>query len=165
MRNPVQRQFVELRKARKIGILYNASNTEDLPAIIEWTKKYKTGNRQISFLGYVDKKKTEGIEKFTSDIHFMNKSDLNWLNIPTKTEAKRFILEDFDLLINMYKKEILPLQYIGALSNAKFRVGIKLDNNLYCNDFLIDLQSGNSLEDFLRELEHYLIQNKVVSDE
>ncbi|TSA49937.1 MAG: hypothetical protein D4R43_03060 [Sphingobacteriales bacterium] len=67
-----------------------------------------------------------------------------------------FIDRKFDILINVSIKENLPLEYIAALSQASYRVGLYDPNKLYCNDLMIDLKGNKTLQKYIDQVKHYL---------
>ncbi len=53
----------------------------------------------------------------------ITKKDLNWLGLPKSGIIDSFIQTDFDLLFNVALEQNLVLDYVTALSRAKFKIG------------------------------------------
>lgn len=53
----------------------------------------------------------------------VTKKDLNWMGLPKSGITENFIQTDFDLLFNVALQQNLVLDYITALSQAKFKIG------------------------------------------
>ncbi len=54
-------------------------------------------------------------------------SDLNWWGIPKPEKVRDFIETDFDLLLCIARESNFYLEYILALSKAKFKIGSSLN--------------------------------------
>ena len=85
-----------------------------------------------------------------------NKKNLNWRLAPVGHTVESFIQRKFDILINLSVKEILPLEYISALSQANFRVGPYEKNKTYCYDLMIDTGEEKDLKNLIEQVKHYL---------
>ena len=158
-----EREFLGLDQAKSIAILYNAFNAEAVENAIEFGKVLGK-NKSIYLLGFINKKNNESIRDLYPDLGFISKKDLSWYRVPKRLSSSRFIKGEYDILINYYLIDSLSLQYISALSNAKFRIGHYRDQNLYCNDFLIDLGETQSLEELQKLILHF-IKNKKTQNE
>jgi len=62
---------------------------------------------------------------------------------------------EFDMVISLTIEDCLPLDYLVAKSNAKFKVG-KLTQKTYKYDFMIDIAKNNSIKYLIENIVHYL---------
>ncbi len=76
--------------------------------------------------------------------------------IPDSLEIKNFVSESFDILINLNEGNCFPLNYITAMSKAKFRIGRYSKKNLSNFDMLIEAGNSTSLSNFIKEVDKYL---------
>ena len=85
---------------------------------------------------------------------------MSWTATFGKQEVNNFITTDFDLLINYYDTEKVPLLLISHQSKAKFKVGFSsVDKRI--NHFMISTNAENHII-FIEELFKYLkILNKI----
>ena len=127
--------------------------------MVRFGDKVAQQNKSVHLLGLLPNKKLESLKEIYPDQRFISQSELSWYRVPKKLASSRFIKNEFDILINMYLKESLPLQYISSLSKAKFRIGHYRKKNLYCNDFLIDLNGSKELDVLIELVEHFISKN------
>ena len=146
----ILRTTTNLKQAKKIGILFNPSNEQDVKIINKYADELKANDKKVKLLGYRHSK-----SNFQSTLSFITEKDLNWLLEPKGMAVIHFISQPFDILINAYIKQCLPLEYIAALSKAKLRVGNYFHDKTYCFDLMIDT-NNKDLNYFLTQTNHYL---------
>jgi hypothetical protein len=143
---------VSLADAKRIGILFNATNGEDRYAIDKFTERLKSFDNKILVLGFID-------SNYTHDIHnhlVFTRKNLNWFLEPSGDQVQRFIEEPLDILINAYFEECLPLEYISTHSAARCRVGVYHEKKTHCYDLMINLNHRTELGFYLDQISHYL---------
>lgn len=150
------RDFKSFDDAQLIGIIFNATNEQNIETVRAYAKQLKQWNKDVHVLAFIDKSKVEELANKYPEIIFISKNEVNWYLKPKKFSTSRFIKNNYDILLNLYIDECIPLQYVSAFSDAKFRVGCFQKNNLYCNDFLIDLKEDNNLPTLLDQIDNYL---------
>ena len=99
-------------------------------------------------------------EKTDSAENYFFESDFGWNGVLKSNSLKKFVKNDYDLLINYVKQENLYVNTITLLSNSKFKVGrARIDNRLF--DLIIDCNLDD-LKTFNLEIKKYLeILNKL----
>ncbi|MFN4082842.1 MAG: DUF6913 domain-containing protein [Bacteroidia bacterium] len=152
-------KYIKLPKfssVQTIGILYNATDENNEKVIQQIANDYKNQGKKVYLMGFIDYKKPFK----QKHIHLFNEyfwhEHLNFFNIPVFNKLGRFVTEPFDLLINLYNEDILPLQAIAAKSNANFKIGLKTDLALKYNDTIIDCGKNFSMIDASNQIVHYL---------
>ena len=148
---PIKRSSVFLENAKTVGILFDATLLEERSVALAFIERLKKEGKKVKLLGFFNEKLKSTDFAFT---HF-DKNQLDWIYRPKNEDAKSFANQSFDLMINLSKKTILPLDYIAALSKAKFRVG-PFTENIFCYDLMIDHNEEKGLTAFLKEVLHYL---------
>lgn len=152
-----EHRFLNLKDAKRIGILFDGSEEGLLKEIDYFIKSFEKNNKNITALGYWDKKeiKDNPIRKFGYD--YFTRSDVNWFLIPNHTIVKEFIYSDFDILINVNTENSFPLQYVAAMSKATMRVGKYFADSSHYYDLMIYQKSPtNNLKNYFEQVNHYL---------
>ena len=149
--HPVKRSSVVLENAGSVGLLFDATSLDERNIVLGFADQLKKKGKQVKLLGYFDTKLKSSDFAFK---HF-DKKRLDWALRPKREVMEDFSSQPFDLLINLSKKAIAPLDYIAAHSKAKFRVGPFIENT-FCYDLMIEHDEEKGLEPFLEQVLHYL---------
>jgi hypothetical protein len=150
--NNVQRKIQRFADVRDIGILFNATNTDDALPVTQFAESLRPMRKRVTMLGYYDYKKPA--INFT--FPYFNKKDVNWLLMPRGTLVSEFLDKPFDVLINFCTQENLPMEYIVALSKAKFRVGFYNPKKVHAYDFMIDMKEKTDVRSLVENVSRYL---------
>jgi hypothetical protein len=151
-----RRQVVSFDAARKIGMLYDATLESDYESVKNYVKAIRAEHKEVVALGYVDGKGLSRNQFAQLGLDFFTKKDLGWNMIPHSLEVKNFINEPFDILINLNEGNCFPLNYITAMSKARFRIGRYNKNLVHNFDMMIDAGNSTSLTNFIKEADKYL---------
>lgn len=146
-RNPTS-----LQNAQKIGILFQADNIKQNETLVHFADHLKNHNKEVQLLGYVPKRVIEHSYPFP----FISDKDSNWYGKPGGGTVGYFERSPFDLMVNFCTDECLPLEYITAVSDAKFRVGFNkaIENANY--DLILLSKEKNNISKLIQNLEKYL---------
>ncbi len=68
-------------------------------------------------------------------------SDLNWWGIPKAEKVNEFLEMDFDLLLNIAMEMNFAVEYVTALSRAKFKIGCSENDK---NHFDLNIKIGEN---------------------
>jgi len=159
-RMKLERQAVGFNEAKKIGLLYDATDLKDYEAVKQFVKDIRAQQKEVMALGFVDKKELSQNQFAQLGLEFFSKKNLNWKMIPSHKAVTNFINEKFDIVINLGKNEIFPLRYIAALSKARFRVGRFDKQFTFCYDLMIQTENDSDIRHFIHQAENYLKQIK-----
>jgi hypothetical protein len=158
----------KLSEAKKIGILYNATEYVSFEIVRDLVKKLTTNTVTFSVLGYVDSKKLIDNYLYRKGFDFFCKNDLNWYYKPVSPQTDQFINEPFDILINLSLDYQFPIHYISSASKATFKTGkySETDTSL---DFMIDIEKEKETmkslnRDIIREKKSIPENNPVAAD-
>ncbi len=141
---------------KTVGIVFDETYFYEREALVQELIQNGIEESNIKVLVYKDKvKKNEAF-----DYPVFSHKDLSWHATFDKKEVNDFIKEPFDLLINYYDTEKVPLLLVSHLSKAGFKVGFtSIDKRL--NHFMINTNAEN-YKVFMDELFKYLkILNKL----
>ncbi len=119
-RNPV---FPNINTVKTVGVIWQPTQKE----AFQYLKSYFTREQAI-FRGYCV------FEEITSpyqDSNTLTVKDLDFWGLPKKDKVDDFINIRFEILFNIAFEDNLILDYITALSKAKFKVGSSPKTNNY----------------------------------
>lgn len=149
-----ERQITSIADAKDVGILLDASDTDRTALVTQLALSLRTQYRKVHMLGFYNYPTSALNLSFP---HFNNK-ELNWYLEPQGHLVDEFIERKFDVLINAYCGNVLPLEYISAMSNARYRIGIYNPDKTYLSDVLIDTNNREDLKSFVEQVKHYIYQ-------
>lgn len=150
------RNFVSFKDVHHIGIVYNAEKKEDETLVSNYANQLRQEGKKVFMMGFVDTKQLHHSKKFILYSEFFWKEKLNGFNLPVKEKIGRFLETDFDLLLNLYFEPSLPMQAIAAYSNAKYRVGAKIEGGFDYIDAMIDTGEKKNLTFLIEQIDFYL---------
>lgn len=147
----ISRSSMYLDKANSIGILFDGTEPEDRQVVLNYAEKLKNAGKKVSLLAFFDNK----LKSNDFTFHHFNRLQLDFALRPNSPEVSEFIEKQFDLLLNISNRSVLPLDYIAARSKAKFRVG-PFTEKTFCYDLMIDHSGKNELGAFLQQVIFYM---------
>ncbi len=149
------KKFVNLTDARSVGIIYHQSDSQSFDAVHNFTKKLTNQGKNVFVIGYIESKIIPDNYLLRKGYNFFCLKDLNWFFSPKSDFIDGFIEKDLDLLINLSIDSLFPIEYIYALSKAKFKVGRYTDGSEYA-DLLIDIKSRRDINYLIQQMNYYL---------
>jgi hypothetical protein len=155
-----KREVVGLEEARRIGVLYDATDDYNYEMVKQYVKVVRSRQKEILALGYVDRKELPANKFAQYGLDFFCRKNLNWKMIPDSPIVTNFINEKFDILINLNNSKCFPLRYIAAVSHARFRVGRFDKRNMVCYDMMIQVTGEPGIKTIIEEVENFLQQIK-----
>lgn len=153
------RKPLNLDNARYIALLYHIEDEACYKKIEEFVKILNERNIKVKVACYTELKIIPHyfIPKLLQDV--LTSKDINWYHFPVKPFVKDFLLEEFDLLIDLSLKEFIPLLYLAANTNASLKIGRFDESHQHYYDLMINLPPDATLEYFIEQVMHYL--NKI----
>ena len=152
--NPRQREVHNLHTAQSIGILYDATEREDMLKVSEFVNVLFQTKKDVKALGFVNLKELTHHHMPMLQFDFFFLKDLNWFYKPENYIIKNFVEKDYDILINLCDSTCIPIKYLAGSSQAKFKVG-KYEEHIDLYDMMIDVKE-NTLSALIKEIHHYL---------
>ncbi len=155
-RRPVAKN---LGQSVKVGIIYFVADETAHNQVRNYVKKIKEelGITKIMALGYFDQKETPFYLHAKLNFDVFCVKNLNWYRIPSGNVVQNFISEEYDVLIDLTVRDMLPLQYVLAKSKARFKVGRLSDTNAHFLDMMVDTAGADSLPQLIANLNRYLM--------
>lgn len=148
----VPRKVVNLSHAREIGILFDASDTDRTAIVNSFADALRKERKKVVLLGFYDFPKPA----INFNFPYFNRKSVNWHFEPNGALVEEFIARKFDILINAYIDESLPLEYVSAFSQASFRVGHYDKQKTYAYDFMIDMKGDRDLRKLTEQVRYYI---------
>ncbi len=149
------RNVYNLNNAKNIGVIYNATHQENYEIAKKFILDITNQNNNVISLGFVDSKEVLNFYKKNEHTQFFSRKNLNWYGKPNNPFIEKFISQEFDILIDLSVINDYPIQYITALSLAKFKVGKFKNKNSYY-DFMIDINDKQDIKLLTEQINHYL---------
>ena len=149
--------FLNIDQVRNIGIVWDASKTEDFAYLSRFCQKMHEKQTDVKIMGYFPGKSLPNQYTAIRFLSVIKKEELNVFYHPISPETNAFINNRFDILIDLNFKKLLPLQYITSLSNAGLKVGLfesGTENSPF--DLMMELKSPVNIEHYLEQVMHYL---------
>ena len=147
---------VTIDKAKYIGILYAVEGEKQYQIVCDFVKSLQDERKEIKAIGFIDNKAIPYFCYPKLAYDYFTKKDLNWFMKPSNKFVNDFINIEYDLLIDLSTESCFPLQYIGGISKAKFKVGRYGINPLNFYDLMFQVDSKIKLEDYIKHIRHYL---------
>jgi len=144
-------------RIKTIGVVWNASKHEEFPLLARFQQRMHERNIDVRILGYYQGKHLP--DKYTAIRYLscLRNSEINLFYIPESIEAKTFIGNRFDILIDINFEKIFPLVYITRLSNASFKVGLfEVEGNDTPFELMMEIKSPVNVEEYLKQAIQYL---------
>ena len=107
---PINRKPVPYPSVKTIGILFDASLPENRMIVEAHAKKLKQKGKQVRLLAFYNSRQAEPNFTFSQ----FTQKELDFFRRPRGTQVKAFMLETFDVLINLFLNEEPALEYISA---------------------------------------------------
>lgn len=149
------REFVNIKDAETVGILFQPVDDKSFETVKLFLKSLTEEGKQIFAIGYVDSPKIPDFYLLRKGINFFCKHDLSLFFRPEPVFVDDFIEREFDLLINLSVDNLYPLEYIYALSKAKFKAAKSLNGSDH-SDLTIDIKTNRDVEFLIQQITHYL---------
>ncbi len=165
------KMFMNMQDAKTVGIVFNATDKGDFDLVKKYITYLKEMKKRVKAIGFYDQKTTPESSYSKLEYDFFCRKDLTWYNAPNSVYVKNFMVDQYDILLDLNLQDIFPLHYISSLSKASFKVGKKSDKNNSIFDLMIETVQGKGLKEFLKNIDTYLfiINNKqdqqVISNE
>ncbi len=148
--------YYSLQEAKKVGILFEAANTEEIDVVKRYVAKLRQQGKEVKTLVYIDQKQLPAMDESIQEMAFFGRKELNFSLRPVNAIAAEFTKEPFDLLLDLNIRQQMPLFFISLHSLAKCKTGVRNDWNEKIMDVMIDIQQPEGIEELLQQIDTYL---------
>ncbi len=147
-----ERLPISLQKAKSVGILFFADNIQQNDLVLAFSQQLKALQKEVQLLGYLPKREFG----FQYPFPYISNKDISWYGKPGGGTTGYFERSPFDLIIDFSVGDCLPLEYISAVSAAKFRVGFNKDIQNSNYDLILISNEKSNISNLIQNLEKYL---------
>jgi hypothetical protein len=150
-------QCINFYNIKTIGLVWDASKTEDFNILTRFHQKMAELNKEVRIFGFFPEKGFPDQYTAVRYLTCLKKKEVNFFYLPVNSETESFIKTKFDVLIDINFKKHFPLIYISSLSQAGLKVGLadsKPESSPF--DLMISMKSPISLEGYLEQVLYYL---------
>jgi hypothetical protein len=151
----ISRYSQSFKEIESIGILYEATG-DDVNMVRQYATKLRNEGKKVYELGYYNQKELTFDVNFTLNSEYLHRQHMRWYGLPMADAVNGFKAEPFDLLLNLYTTDVLPLFYVSLHSKAKFRLGKYEQINLEFFDMMIDTGKDQALQSLINNIDHYI---------
>jgi len=148
----------DFERAKSIGILWDASNEDDLQYIAALGRRMTELGKTVEVLAWIPGKTVPDRLTGLTYMKFLKKTDLNLFFIPKSEDFRLFAEKKFDLLIGINPLRVFPLSYIATVSPSPMKAGPddsrEPENEPY--DLMIQADKPFKTAHFLEQVLHYL---------
>jgi hypothetical protein len=133
--------YNNLESAQTVGILFDATiktDTEDVKRLISSLNK---AGKRIDALGMLHTAEELAVANDAVGFNYFAADDCTFFCFPKGANAVQFVSQKFDILLNICPDTSLCTDYIVGMSQAKFKVSTRLDDEAYA-DFILQFATG-----------------------
>ncbi len=146
-----------INEANSFGILCVVKEEDDYKKVVKLIKYLKDefGIRNIKALAFYPKKDDPHFLQSKLGLDYYKLKDLNWFCMPTINEARNFMNENFDILLDIIREKEISQRFVLHYSKAYLKVGTYSSENEPFYDMMIDL-NGEDFEEYINQVVTYL---------
>lgn len=146
----------DFRSARLIGVLFKTNNLTDFQHVKNFLHYLRDLDSKVIALCYIDSKKIPDYYLLVKGFNFFTRKSVNLFYIPTHPVVNDFIEQPLDMLIDLSVEDVFSIQYIGILSKAKFKIGIRQKRMEKYYDLMIDIGKDKSINNLIENIKTYI---------
>lgn len=148
-------QFSNFDSAKSIALLFTIGNKSEFEIVKNYYKEIESENVKTHALGFTKKPDDIGKVYFgQGDFNFYSEKHISNFGKIKEVVVSDFVKQDFDILINLSSINNFYIEYVFALSIAKFKVSGIIDCKY--SDLNINFSREKGLEYFISQVNHYL---------
>jgi hypothetical protein len=149
--------YSSISQVKNIGIVWDATRTEDFNSLSRFYLRMAEKKTEVTILGYYPEKVMPNQYMAQRYLSIIKKDELDMFYHPVSAESTKFLNNQFDVLIDMNFRRVLPLKYISSLSKAHLKVGLfEAENKQPIFDLMMDLKNPVNIDDYLHQVLYYL---------
>ncbi len=142
----------------KMALIYEAEDEATFDQVRNYVKyiKEEHGVREVKALGFVDSKHMPDHLYPRLEFEQFTRKDLTWYRKPKGVAINNFVEREYDVLVDLSDGSCLPLQFVLAMSRARFRVGRRTQGHEEGYDMMMEVSPETDLEKYIEYVDHYL---------
>ncbi|HLP05674.1 MAG TPA: hypothetical protein VK152_09620 [Paludibacter sp.] len=131
-----ERKFVNYENAKTVLILFESDYSEKNVAIRRIIQTLQQDGKKVSAWGYAGKK--DVATAVLPDFRILHRKDVDFSEKPVKSYIADLEGSEFDLLVDLSARALIPLQYMALYARAACKAGIS-KTELPVYDFVLDV--------------------------
>jgi len=139
-----EHRFVSYDKAKTVLLLFESDYSEKNPVVRKIIYNLQQDGKKVVAWGFVNKK--EVMSSILLDFRIINLKQIDFFQKPITSFVNELKNMEFDLLIDLSLKPLLPIEYLAVYTNASCKTGLR-KNELPVYDFMLDLENIQASED------------------
>jgi hypothetical protein len=149
--------YKNIELVKNIGIVWDASSTDEFTFLSKFHQRMAENKAEVNILGYFSGNNLPNQYTAIRYLSIIKKEELSFFYQPASSEISTFVNKNFDVLIDLNFKKLLPLKYISSLSNARLKVGLfESETGNTAFDLMMDIKNPVNVEDYLNQVVRYL---------
>lgn len=112
--------FRNLEEVKSILILFESEENEKNRTIRKIIANLRENGKKVSVWGYVDKK--DSVTAVLPDFRLFANKEINIIDIPKPMLREEFLLNSYDMIIDLTTASCIPVDYLLAIATAPFKV-------------------------------------------
>lgn len=154
-RNVRKVQFANLDSAKTVSILYLIDTKINYDLIKDYIKKISDKGISVRSLGFVKNPEDIGRSYFGQSMNnFFSEKHITKMGKIKEVCVQEYINAKDDILINLTPSNNFFIEYVFALSKAKFKVSGIIDCKY--SDMNLNYDRSKDLNYFISQIDHYL---------
>lgn len=153
-----RRNFINIDDARSIGILWDIINPDDLMPISDFILKMGERGIRVDVLAFFSGKVLPDRLTAIRYLTCLRREDYSFVYLPKTAEAEKFIMSDYDILIEISYRDFLPIRYVSSLSRATMKIAPETTGSLSGDNHELLIQTGReqNVREYLNQVVVYL---------
>lgn len=143
-------------QAKTVGIVFQYTTAEDFELVKKYVLYLRELKKKVHAIGLYTMKELPSFPYSKLEFDFFSKKQFSWYGKPSEAVLKNFVDEKHDILLDFNLQDAPQLNYLVALSRAKFKVGRWRENDQDIHDLLIDSPADKGLKNLMRHIDTYL---------
>lgn len=132
------RRFVNYDRAKTVLLLFESDFTEKNPVVRKIIQILQQDGKKVSAWGFIDKKVVA--TAILPDFRILNHKDTDFFQRPQQPFMNELEDVEYDLMIDLSLRPLIPLQYIALHAHAACKTGVR-KTHLPVYDFIIDMDN------------------------
>ena len=137
-------RFVNYDKAKTILILFESDYAEKNPNIHKIIEQLQKDGKKVSAWGFINKKEIE--TAIFPDFRILHHKQTDFFHKPLASFINELKFVEYDLLIDLSLKQLIPLEYLALYAIASFKTGMR-KTEIPVFDFVLDIEKATSASD------------------